>query len=85
MSFSLLRTNVALTTNLKIVVSSQDQLYLESIDSNEYLTADQFKKKLFNPKTPMESLVPAFFQDLELKYVYDIKYDEDNENAFERT
>ena len=43
-SFSLLRTNVGLTTNIKIVVDSNYGLYLESINSTNKLESTKFKK-----------------------------------------
>ena len=43
-SFSILKTNVGLTTNLKIVVDSNYGLFMESIDSATELSASKFKK-----------------------------------------
>lgn len=81
-SFSLLKTNVALTTNIQIVVSSDDQLYMESIDSNQYLSDDKFKKKQFPIDAPYNQLIPTFYGDMTPKYAFDIKYDQDNKEMF---
>ena len=42
-SFGLIRTNPRLSTNVKIVASSSDNLYLESIDSNPILSSSLYK------------------------------------------
>jgi len=81
-SFALLRTNVALTTNIKIVVSSDYQLYMESIDSNQYLSDDKFKKRQFPIDTPYSKLIPTFYQDMSPKHAYGVKYDNDNDKMF---
>ena len=47
-TFSILRTNVGLTSNIKVVVSKSGETYLESIDSNSILSDNRFKKYKFN-------------------------------------
>ena len=47
-SFSILRTNVGLTTNVKIIIDSKYNLYLESIDSAPELSMSRFKKVQFS-------------------------------------
>ena len=47
-SFSLLRTNVGLTANVKVVCDSNYNLYLESIDSAPELSISRLKKMQFN-------------------------------------
>ena len=47
-SFQLLRTNPALTTNIKLVVSSDYKLYLESFDTNKQLSDQKFKHVTIN-------------------------------------
>jgi hypothetical protein len=42
-SFSLLRTNPKLTTNIKIVADSKDKIYLESIDADPLLSKSIYK------------------------------------------
>ena len=42
-TFQLLRTNPALTTNVKLVVSSDNKLYLESFDTNTQLADQKYK------------------------------------------
>lgn len=81
-SFGLLHTNVALTTNLQIMVSS-DHLYMESINSNDEMSSDRFKKVEFNKDTPFDKLIPTFYKDLPAKYAFEVKYDEDNDEMFD--
>ena len=61
-SFSILKTNVGLTTNVKIVCDSKYNLYLESIDSAPELSIDRLKKMQFNKNNFYDELVPYFFK-----------------------
>ena len=45
----LLRTNPKLTTNVKLVVNSRDELYLDSIDATDALASADYKKFPINP------------------------------------
>ena len=45
-SFLLVRTNPTLTGNVKLVVASDYQLYLESYNANQTLTDQKFKHYL---------------------------------------
>ena len=49
-SFGIIRTNVGLTTNIKLMVKSDYKLYLDSIDSNDDLSLSRFKKFAINKK-----------------------------------
>lgn len=46
----LLRTNPKLTTNVKLVVNSRDELYLDSISATDDLASANYKKFPINPK-----------------------------------
>ena len=51
-SFGVLRTNPKLTTNVKLVVSSDDSLYLNSIDGvNTTISSSQYKNVKVNPNS----------------------------------
>jgi len=77
-SFSLLRTNVGLTTNVKVVVDSSYNLSLDSIESNGDLANDRYKKFKFISKNYYDELVPYFFKNTPVDISYQIKYDSDS-------
>lgn len=81
-SFGLLHTNVALTTNIQIMVSKSGSLYMESIDSNDELSSDRFKKVEFKKDAKYDQLIPTFYEDLPAKYAFEVKYDGDNDDMF---
>jgi len=76
-SFALLRTNVGLTTNIKIMIDSQYNLNLDSIDSISDLSIDKYKKVPFNKENYFDELVQYFFDGLPSQIAYHIKYDDD--------
>jgi hypothetical protein len=79
-SFSILRTNVGLTTNVKVVCDSSYNLYLESIDSAPELSIDKLKKMQFSKNNFYDELVPYFFKDFPADVAYEISYSNDNKN-----
>jgi len=79
-SFSILRTNTGLTTNLKIMIDSKYGMYLESIDSAPELASTKYKKVIFNKENYFDELVPYFYQKLPTDTAFYIKYDKDNKN-----
>jgi hypothetical protein len=81
-SFSILRTNVGLTTNVKVMVTGDYKLYLDSIDSDPQLSSSKYKKVQFNKNTYYDEVVPNFFNGLPVDIAYKVKYDEDNDNMF---
>lgn len=86
-SFHILRTNVALTTNVKVVVSSNYGMLLESIESERFLNQDRFKQfKLIKDSLLCES-IPEFFKAVPEDIAYYVKDDKDQEvmfNSFDR-
>jgi len=81
-SFSILRTNVGLTTNVKVMVSSNYNLFLDSIDSDAQLSDSKYKKVQFNKNTYYDEIVPYFYNGLPVDIAYKVKYDDDNDNMF---
>lgn len=79
-SFSILRTNTGLTSNVKIVVDSNYNLFLDSINSIPELDIDRFKKFQFNKDNFYDELVPYFFKNFPSELAFDIKYSNDNSN-----
>ena len=78
-SFGLLRTNVGLTTNIKIMVGSDYSLSLDSIDSAEELSLNKYKKVSFNSKNYYDELIPYFYKNLPEDIAYSIKYENDSD------
>ena len=62
-SFALLRTNVGLTTNIKVMIDSNYNLSLDSIESNESLSIDKLKRVKFNKTNYYDELVPYFYKN----------------------
>ena len=72
-SFSLLRTNVGLTTNVKIMVDTNYNLFLESINSSFKLESTKLKKIRFNKNNYFDELIPFFFKGITKDDAYRIK------------
>jgi hypothetical protein len=79
-SFSILRTNVGLTTNVKVVCDSFYNLYLESIDSDPELSINKLKKMQFNKNNFFDELVPYFFKDFPSDTAFKVFNFEDSDN-----
>ena len=82
-SFQLLRTNPTLTTNIKLIVTSQNKLYLESFDTNKQLSDQKFKHFLINKNHLYEDQVIKFYDGLSSQLAFDVKYDLDNSTVFQ--
>ena len=78
-SFGLLRTNVGLTTNIKVMVDTNYKLSLDSIDSDVNLSFDKFKKVSFTKDNYYDELIPYFYKDLPADTAFSIKYEDDSE------
>jgi hypothetical protein len=76
-SFAILRTNVGLTTNIKIMVSSNYNLSLSSIESKDELSNNKFKKVDFVKKNYYDELVTYFYDGLPSDTAFYIKYQND--------
>ena len=81
-SFQLLRTNPALTANIKIVVGSDYKLYLESFDTNKQLLDQKYKHFLISKNHLYEEQLVNFFDGLTSQLAFDVKYDSDNTTVF---
>jgi GH24 family phage-related lysozyme (muramidase) len=76
-SFQLIRTNPRLTTNYKIVISSDDNIYLESFNSCKELSDDKYKHYLLSIDAILEDSLPKFFNEIPKKLAFEPKYDND--------
>lgn len=69
----LLRTNPKLTTNVKLVVNSNDNIYLESINATDDLSSVDFKKFSINPKGSYAYDLKRFYNKVPLELAYTTK------------
>ena len=79
-SFAILRTNVGLTTNVKVVVDSKYGLSLDSIDSVPDLSFSKYKKFDFIKTNYYDELLPYFYDGLPAEIAYSIKYEDDSDS-----
>lgn len=78
-SFSILRTNVGLTTNVKITIDSSYNMSLNSIDSDYILSSDRYKKFRFSINDYYDEIISSFFKNLPSDVAFQINYDNDND------
>jgi len=71
-SHAILRTNVGLTTNVKLMVGNTYSLYLDSIVSTPELSDSKYKKMQFNKNNYWDELVPYFFKNTPADIAYGI-------------
>jgi len=91
-SFQIIRTNPRLTTNVKLVVNSDNSIYLESFNSSKELSDQKYKHVLLNRESLIEDEMPRFYDGLPKKIAFapkseidmDVMYDR-YENQFDNT
>jgi len=81
-SFQLLRTNPRLTTNIKMVVSSDDKIYLESFNTNKQLSDQKYKHYQLDRQSTYEYSLTKFFDGLPAQLAFDVKYDNDTQLVY---
>lgn len=81
-SFSLIKTNVGLTSNIKIVVDSNYNLYMDSIESDKILSDNKFKKVKFAKENTIDEIIPHFYKGLESEIAFAVKDDNDSNIMF---
>lgn len=81
-SFALLKTNVALTTNIKIMVDSEYNLYLDSIESSPELSENKYKKVQFSNKNYYDELIHHFYKSLSADIAFRVKDSNDSSVMF---
>lgn len=69
----LLRTNPALTTNIKLVISSDDKLYLESYDANDSLSDVKYKHIPITDTSYLSEHIPSFYTGLSADIAFEVK------------
>lgn len=65
------------------MVSSNYNLYIESIDSDPKLSSSKYKRVQFNKNTFYDEVLPNFFTGLPSDIAYKVKYDDDNDNMYD--
>jgi hypothetical protein len=81
-SFQLIRTNTSLTTNVKLVVTSKDLLYLESFNSSNELSNNKYKHFRLNKSDYLEDRIPVFYQKLPTELAFGVRYDNDASSTY---
>lgn len=79
-SHAILRTNVGLTTNAKIMVNSSYNLYLDAIISNNELSSTKFKRLEFNKDTYWDEVLPKFFRGSDAEIAFEVRDNLDSDN-----
>jgi hypothetical protein len=75
-SFGLLKTNVLLTSNVKVVIDSLSNIYLESIESDSYLSLNKLKKYKYNYNISFGKNLSLFYKDLPNDIIFRLKKNE---------
>lgn len=76
-SFSLIRTNPALTGNVKVVVNSNYNLFLESFPTTKTLSNSKFQHYAFQPTEYYKEILPFFFNGVEETTIFYVKNADD--------
>ncbi len=81
-SFSVIRANAALSTNVKVIVTASYSLYLEAIESSPELAASKYKHVLFNKDNYFNELIPFFFKNTPADIAFRVRYENDSDKMF---
>ena len=81
-SHAILRTNTALTTNAKLIVGSNYELYLDCFDTRPELNAVRYRKFMFQKENFLDELIPFFFRDTPNEIAFSVRNDNDNDVMF---
>ena len=82
-TFALIRTNTALTTNIKLVVDSDGKLYLESFNTNLTLSDSKLKKYPIKDNDLYEEVLNKYWNGISPNVAFDVKYEDDNDKIEE--
>ena len=77
-----LRTNPHLTSNVKLVVDSDGELYLDSIDANRVLSNQRYKKFPLDSKGNYAYDLAQFYKNTPLDKVYEVWNRDSNMSVF---
>lgn len=76
-NLQIIRMNPKLTTNIKLVFDSKDNIYFESIKSNTILSDSRFNLKVVDKSTTYGTSLVKFWSGVPSDIVYSIKDDND--------
>ena len=76
-SFQIIRTNPKLTSNIKINIDTDFNLYLESFNTNKELNNDKYKHFILPQEKFYEDMIPLFYDKLPINIAFDVKDDTD--------
>lgn len=76
-SFQLVRTNVLLTSNYKLVFTLDDKIYLESFNSNKELSKNKYKHKLISHDSFLTEKLRDFYNGLAENLAFEVKNSRD--------
>lgn len=82
-SLSIVRTNPMLTTNVKLVVNSSYELFLESFDSNKILGDTKYKHYRINKEDFLFVKLTDFFRNVPADIAFNVKFDNDQKVMFD--
>ncbi len=77
-SFSLIRTNPLLTSNIKLVVTESDKLYFESFSANQELAKARYKKYPISLNHSYPANIKSFYANTTREIMFDVKKDVDD-------
>lgn len=66
-----MRTQVKLTGNVKLTVTSNQKLYLNAIEANATLSNNRFQKFALNPNSRYSEDIYRFFKDIDSSIIFD--------------
>jgi hypothetical protein len=81
-SFQLIRTTPSLTTNMRINISTNYDLYLESINSDKKLNIDKYKHYSISKENLIEDKLRDFYSGIPSDIAFKVKYDNDNNISY---
>jgi hypothetical protein len=76
-SFSLIKTNVGLTSNVKISIDNSGNLHLDTIESNSVLSDSNFKKFAINQNSNYSENLQSFYNGLSTENVFFVTNSDD--------
>jgi len=83
-SFQMIRTNTKLTTNMKINVDSELNLYLETFNTNKELSDDKYKHYSISNDSYLEDKIPLFYDGLPSNIAFDVKNTSDKDILYNK-